>query len=107
MSASTQNQALAALLFLYQTVLEQDLPWLDDLVRAKRPHRIPVVLTRREVQSMLEHLEGTPRHVATLLYGAGLRLLEALQCWAGRDDKMRGRTEGRSLAMMTSDRMRL
>lgn len=78
-SASTQNQALAALLFLYQAVLEQDLPWLDDLVRAKRPHRVPVVLTRREVQSLLGHLQGTPRLVATLLYGSGLRLLEALQ----------------------------
>ena len=78
-SASTQNQALAALLFLYQAVLEQDLPWLDELVRAKRPHRVPVVLTRREVQDLLGHMEGTPRLVATLLYGAGLRLLEALQ----------------------------
>jgi site-specific recombinase XerD len=78
-SASTQNQALAALLFLYQAVLEQDLPWLDEIVRAKRPHRVPVVLTRREVQDLLDHMEGTPRLVATLLYGAGLRLLEALQ----------------------------
>jgi integron integrase len=78
-SASTQNQALAALLFLFEAVLEQDLPWLDELVRAKRPHRVPVVLTRREVQVLLRHLEGTPRLVATLLYGAGLRLLEALQ----------------------------
>ncbi len=77
-SASTQNQALAALLFLYKAVLEQDLPWLDDLVRAKRPHRVPVVLTRREVQELLGQMQGTPRLVATLLYGAGLRLLEAL-----------------------------
>ncbi len=78
-SASTQNQALAALLFLYQAVLEQDLPWLGEIVRAKRPHRVPVVLTRREVQDLLGHMQGTPRLVATLLYGAGLRLLEALQ----------------------------
>lgn len=78
-SASTQNQALAAILFLFRAVLEQDLPWLDDLVRAKRPHRIPVVLSRREVQVLSSHMEGTPRLVATLLYGAGLRLLEALQ----------------------------
>ncbi len=78
-SASTQNQALAALLFLYRSVLERDLPWLDEIVRAKRPHRVPVVLTRREVQEMLARLEGTPRLVARLLYGSGLRLLEALR----------------------------
>ncbi|QDU65125.1 integron integrase [Engelhardtia mirabilis] len=78
-SASTQNQALAAILFLCGAVLEQELPWLDELVRAKRPRRVPVVLTRAEVRALLGHLEGPPRLVATLLYGAGLRLLEALQ----------------------------
>jgi integron integrase len=78
-SASTQNQALAALLFLYRSALEQDLLWLDDIVRARRPRRLPVVLTRREVQALLEQMDGTPRLVATLLYGAGLRLLEALR----------------------------
>ena len=78
-SASTQNQALAALLFLYRQVLEQELPWLDEIVRAKRPHRVPVVLTRGEVRALLGRLDGTPRVVATLLYGAGLRLLEALR----------------------------
>jgi len=78
-SASTQNQALAALLFLYGSVLEQDLPWMDDIVRPKRPPRVPVVLTRAEVRSLLGHIEGRSRLVATLLYGAGLRLLEALQ----------------------------
>jgi len=77
-SASTQNQALAALLFLYGSVLEQDLPWLNGLVRAKRPQRLPVVLTRREVRAVLAQLSGPPHLVATLLYGAGLRLLEAL-----------------------------
>lgn len=77
-SASTQNQALAAILFLFRTVLEQDLPWLDELVRAKRPHRLPVVLTRFEVSAVLQHLSGPSLLVATLLYGAGLRLLEAL-----------------------------
>jgi len=75
-SASTQNQALCALLFLYREVLEQDLPWLEDLVRAKRPHRLPVVLTRDEVRAVLGQLDGTPRLMALLLYGAGLRLLE-------------------------------
>ncbi|HEX3694515.1 MAG TPA: integron integrase [Polyangia bacterium] len=77
-SASTQNQALAAVLFLYQVVLEQPLPWLDGMVHAKRPARLPVVLTRDEVRALLEHMEGTPGLVARLLYGAGLRLLEAL-----------------------------
>ena len=75
-SASTQNQALSALLFLYQRVLQQDLPWLDRIVRAKRPSRLPVVLTQAEVQAVLAHLRGTPRIMATLLYGAGLRLME-------------------------------
>jgi len=78
-SASTQNQALAAILFLYGAVLEQELPWLEEIVRAKRPQRVPVVLTRAEVRALLGHMEGRPRLVATLLYGAGLRLLEALQ----------------------------
>jgi integron integrase len=75
-AASTQNQALAALLFLYREVLTRDLPWLDDLVRAKRPAHIPVVLTRDEVRLVLSHMRGTPRLMATLLYGSGLRLLE-------------------------------
>ena len=75
-AASTQNQALAALLFLYREVLTRDLPWLDDLVRAKRPAHIPVVLTRDEVRFVLSHMRGTPRLMATLLYGSGLRLLE-------------------------------
>lgn len=76
MSASTQNQALSALLFLYKVVLDRDVPWLDGVVRAKVPRRLPVVLTREEVGAVLERLEGTPRLMATLLYGAGLRLLE-------------------------------
>jgi integron integrase len=75
-SASTQNQALAALLFLYREVLARDLPWLDDLVRAKTPARLPVVLTRAEIRHVLQHMERTPRLMATLLYGTGMRLLE-------------------------------
>ena len=75
-AASTQNQALSALLFLYREVLELDLPWLDGIVRAKRPERLPVVLTRDEVRAVLLRLEGVPRLMAYLLYGAGLRLLE-------------------------------
>jgi integrase len=72
-AASTQNQALSALLFLYREVLQQDLPWLNEIVRAKRPIRLPVVLTREEVQAVVAHLRGTPRLMGTLLYGAGLR----------------------------------
>ncbi len=75
-TASTQNQALAALLFLYRHVLGTDLPWLDELVRAGRPQRLPVVLSRAEVRAVLVALRGTPRLMGVLLYGAGLRLLE-------------------------------
>lgn len=75
-AASTQNQALSALLFLYREVLGQTLPWLDDVVRAKRPARLPAVLSRDEVRAVIRHIDGTPRLMALLLYGAGLRLLE-------------------------------
>jgi site-specific recombinase XerD len=70
-AASTQNQALSALLFLYREVLTLDLPWLDGIVRARRPERLPVVLTREEVRAMLQRLTGVPRLMAYLLYGAG------------------------------------
>jgi integrase len=66
-------------LFLYREVLELDLPWLDGLVRAKRPQRLPVVLTREEVRAVPQPLTGVPRLMAYLLYGAGLRLLECCQ----------------------------
>ena len=75
-AASTQNQALSALLFLYREVLGVELPWLDDVVRAKRPQYLPVVLTRDETRAVLQRLNGVPRVMALLLYGAGLRLLE-------------------------------
>jgi integron integrase len=75
-SASTQNQALSALLFLYHDALGIELPWLDDVVRAKRPHRLPVVLTREEVRAVLSRMSGTPGIMAALLYGTGMRLLE-------------------------------
>jgi integron integrase len=78
-SASTQNQALSAILFLYRHVLDDPLPWLDDLVRVSRARRPPVVLTRDEVRAILGELEGIPRLIATLLYGTGLRLLEGLR----------------------------
>ena len=75
-SASAQNQALAALRYLYGQVLEVELPWLDELVRAARPERLPVVLSRDEVRAVLERVHGTHRLMVFLLYGAGLRLLE-------------------------------
>lgn len=78
-AASTQNQALAALLFLYRQVLEQRLPWMEDIQRAKRPQRLPVVLTREEVGAMLDQLSGAPWLMASLLYGSGLRLMECLR----------------------------
>jgi integron integrase len=78
-SASTQNQALAALLFLYQEVLGRQVEWLGDLVHAKRPTRVPVVLNRDEARELLGHLHGVIWLVGGLLYGGGLRLLEALQ----------------------------
>jgi integron integrase len=78
-SASTQSQALQALLFLYRVVLAVDLPWLENVTRATRPRRLPVVLGRAEVRTLLGNLDGTPALVANLLYGSGLRLLEALR----------------------------
>lgn len=75
-AASTQNQALAGILFLYKEVLGKDPGWLDDVVRAKRPQRLPVVLTRPEVRDLLNQLSGVPWIMAMLLYGSGLRLME-------------------------------
>jgi integron integrase len=75
-AASTQNQALSALLFLYRDVLGVELPWLDDIVRAKRPERLPVVLSRGEVRGLIQRLDGPPRLMACLLYGAGLRVMD-------------------------------
>jgi site-specific recombinase XerD len=77
-AASTQNQALAAVLFVYEHVLEQSLDRMEGVIRARKPKRLPVVLTRDEVQSILAELDGTPSLVCTLLYGSGLRLLEGL-----------------------------
>jgi len=78
-SASTQNQALCALLFLYRHVLDQHLGWLDEVVRAKQSQRLPVVLRTHEVKAVLEALAGVHWLRSHLLYGAGLRLLECLR----------------------------
>jgi integron integrase len=78
-AASTQNQALAALLFLYREVLCTDLRWMDDIRRAKRPERVPIVLTRQEVAAVLGEMSGVSWLAASVLYGSGLRLLECLR----------------------------
>jgi integron integrase len=78
-SSSTQNQALAALLFLYQQVIGRELEWLGNLVHAKRPEHLPVVLRSDEARDLLARLDGSVWLVCALLYGGGLRLLEALQ----------------------------
>lgn len=78
-SASTQNQALSALLFLYRDVLDIELPWMENVVRAKRPRRLPVVLSQVETRQMLAQMDGRAWLVASLLYGTGMRLMEALR----------------------------
>lgn len=78
-AASTQNQALCALVFLYQQVLNNKMPFLDNLKRAKKPKRLPVVLTQNEVKDLLTNMEGHSKLIAQLLYGSGLRLSEALR----------------------------
>jgi integron integrase len=75
-SASTQNQALSALLFLYREVLGGEIGWIDGIVAAKKPSRLPTVLTPTEVRAVLEHLVGVSRLMACLMYGGGLRLME-------------------------------
>jgi integron integrase len=78
-AAATQSQALSAVMFLYKTVLKTDLPWLQNVVRATGPRRLPVVLTQAETRAVLGQLEGVHWLVASLLYGSGLRVLEALR----------------------------
>jgi integron integrase len=78
-SASTQNQAKSALLFLYREVLDIELPWLDEVIAAKTPRRLPVVLTQTEVRRLLNETSGTMGLVVSLLYGTGMRLLEGLR----------------------------
>ena len=78
-SASTQNQAKSALLYLYKEVLGINLPWLDNVTQAKVPKRLPVVLTQAEVQAVLSRMDGTMWLIASLLYGSGLRIMEVLR----------------------------
>ena len=78
-AASTQNQALSALLFLYREVLGLDLPWMEGVTRAKRPQRLPVVLSRAEVERLLTMIDGEVWLMAALLYGTGMRLMECMR----------------------------
>lgn len=78
-AAATQAQALSAVLFLYKVVLKAELPWLDNVVRATRPRRLPVVLTPADTRAVIAHMQGTHWLIASLLYGSGLRVLEALR----------------------------
>jgi integron integrase len=78
-AASTQNQALSAILFLYKEVLDIRLPWLDEIRKAKKPARLPTVLTHAEVRVLLAHIEGTNGLIARLLYGTGMRLMEGMR----------------------------
>ena len=78
-AAATQNQALAALLFLYKQVLNIELPWMEGVVRAKRPQRVPTVLSRDEITRVLARMDGRPWLLASLLYGTGMRLMEVLR----------------------------
>ncbi|MCD4690491.1 phage integrase N-terminal SAM-like domain-containing protein, partial [bacterium] len=95
-SASTQNQALSAILFLYGAVLERDIGWVHGIARAKGPKRLPVVLSKREVRAVLAELDGTRKLAATLLYGCGFRLLECLQLRVKDVDFERGQISVRS-----------
>ena len=105
-SASTQNQAMAAIAFLYKEVLGAPLEDLEPIARAKRPVRVPVVLTPGEVNQVMERLEGTPQLVVMLLYGSGLRVLECLQLrvkdidFAGREIVVRGGKGGKDRLTM-------
>lgn len=89
-AASTQNQALNAILFLYREVLRQSLPWVEDVQRAKQPERLPVVLNRQEVRRLLAQLEGTEWLMTGMVYGGGLRLLECLRLRVKDIDLERG-----------------
>jgi integron integrase len=88
-SPSTQNQALAAILFLYREVLAVDLPWLDGITRAKPRHYLPTVLSVDETQRLLAHITGTPGLICRLLYGTGMRVMECLRLRIGDVDLQR------------------
>lgn len=78
-AASTQRQALSAIVFLYREILDQDVGWLGEMERAKKPERLPVVLSRSDVRAVLAHFDGQYWLMASLLYGAGLCLMECIR----------------------------
>jgi site-specific recombinase XerD len=78
--ASTQSQALSAIIFLYREILGRDVGWLGEVERAKKPERLPIVFSRAEVRAVLARLDGQHWLMASLLYGAGLRLMECVRC---------------------------
>ncbi len=78
-SSSTQNQALQGILYLYKNILQKDVGWIEDIKRASRVKHLPVVLSKKEVSRVFEHLSGTNKIIVSLLYGSGLRLSEALR----------------------------
>lgn len=112
-AASTQNQAQSALLFLYRELLSIELPWLDGVVRAKTPSRLPVVLTRAETAALLAALCGTHRLVGELLYGTGMRILEALRLrvkdvdFGRREILIRNGKGAKDRVTMLPDRLRI
>lgn len=102
-AASTHNQALSALLFLYRDVLGVELPWLGDIWRPRRPRRLPVVLTREELQRVLATMEGKHALMARLLYGTGMRLMECVRLRVKALDLSRERSScGRERAATTA-----
>ncbi len=110
-AASTQNQAQSALLFLYREVLSRELSWLDGVVRAKTPSRLPVVLTRTEVAKLLAAMNGTHRLIGDLLYGTGMRIMEALRLrvkdvdFGRREIRIRGGKGAKDRVTMLPDRL--
>ena len=91
-SASTQTQARSALLFLFGQVLNVQLPWLDEVVTAQTPRKLPVVLTPTEIRQLLQHMVGVQGLVASLLYGTGMRLMEGLRLRVKDIDSSAGRS---------------
>ena len=89
-AANTQNQALSSLLFLYKEVLRVELPWMESVTRAKRPKKLPVVLSRDEARRLLALMDGRPQLMASLLYGAGMRLMECVRLRVKDVDFARG-----------------
>ncbi len=110
-AAATQNQALSAILFLYRDVLGVDLPWLENVTRAKKPARLPAVLSVAEMQALLRQTEGTSGLVIQLLYGAGMRLMEGLRLrvkdvdFAGRQIVVRDGKGGKDRVTMLPDKL--